>query len=286
MENPYWRSLVLPDPTYWFRITAFAVFFAALSEITNRVVRHAAADSSRSEEAFAALATLRADGTSSGALAGGTAISMIHSLVTSAVAVWAAISLSWSDDTDGHVAALWSWTLAFSQGYFIADGVLYGFSRDGELWVIIHHAWMAVAHHPIGELSKGCTLMGAGSCSRAVWFSAVGYFAEISTIFLNIRWYQHKRLKRNSAWYTLNSACLLITYPLTRVLIIIVLLTSSVWPAWSEYRQKGLAGLIIFTTVTYVALMLMSSYHFYTLISRGLGRALTFTPASFEKQKQ
>lgn len=261
MENPYWLSLVSPEPTYWRRIIIFAGLFFGFFKVVDGLVRRAAADPSRSK-ALAALATT--DGPGCGLAAATCACSSLHAVVTASAAVWSVAVLGLSGDPDGSVARLWSWTLAFSQGYFFADGVLFGLSPHGETWVAVHHVWMTVAHNPIGELSRGCALMGCGLCSRAVWLSAVGYLAEISTLFLNIRWFQHRWMTKHSTWYTLNSICLLVTYPLTRIVLVIVLLGTSLWPFWSQYRENGISSLVVFTTATYAALMLMSVLLFHT----------------------
>merc|ERR1712087_212848 len=144
--------------------------------------------------------------------------------------------------------------------------------------------WMVIAHHPIGEPTVGCRLMGCGDCSLAVWLSATGYWAEISTVFLCIRQFQHKLLRKHSVWYTINSALLLLTYPTARVLGAALILGGSLWPRREEYQKQGLGSLVTFTTVTYVAMALMSTYYFWTLVSRGLSRALFYTPDAAKDQ--
>ncbi|CAE8611047.1 unnamed protein product [Polarella glacialis] len=97
---------------------------------------------------------------------------------------------------------------------------------------------MTLAHHPIGALSRGCMLMGCGDCTLAVWLSATGYLSEISTVFLNIRWFQHRWLRQHSIWYTINMILVLVTYPLARVIIPVpFILAGSLWPRWAEQHS-------------------------------------------------
>lgn len=288
MENPYWLALTSPEPGYVFRIALFTGLFAGVSKLVERVVARAKQDAGQLQAALASLSEPRKSGREgrSGSNAASTTISSIHAVGTSLSAVWVVLALQfWArGDPDGSISRLWSWTLAFSQGYFIADGLCFGLDENGATWVLIHHAWMTIAHHPIGELTRGCALMGLGDCSRAVWLSSVGYLSEVSTVFLNIRWLQHQWLQEHNIWYSVNSSIILLTYPSARVLAVPCLLAGSLWPHWQRYRQNGLGSLVIFTSVTYSALMLMSSYFFYTLVRRGLSRALTFQPSSDKKE--
>lgn len=283
MENPYWLVIASPEPTYLASIAASAAFFAVLFVAVDRAV-----SSDASGGAFKALSSPRAGTASgksasarSGLTAATTACSMLHAAVTSAVAV-RVVMLLLAGDPGGLAANMWHWALVCSQGYFIADALLYGTRR--ETWVLVHHAWMIVAHHPIGELRRGCILMGCGDCNRAVWLSATGYWAEISTLFLNIRWIQHRWLRKHSILYTINSMCLLVSYPVSRVVAAAAILMGSLWPHWAEYNKEGLGNLVVFTTVTYIAMALMSSYYFYTLVSKGLARALVFAPEASKEQ--
>eukprot|EP00933_Yihiella_yeosuensis_P065740 TRINITY_DN6970_c0_g1_i1.p1 TRINITY_DN6970_c0_g1~~TRINITY_DN6970_c0_g1_i1.p1 ORF type:complete len:318 (+),score=28.42 TRINITY_DN6970_c0_g1_i1:88-954(+) len=287
MENPYWLSLTSPNPSYVCRIGMFAAIFGVCSKTVELLVKSANAEKGSFSAALAALSNPLKNGEGRSGKEAATCIcSTIHALGTSAASIWAVLALQfWSrGDPDGSIASLWSWALAFSQGYFIADGIIYGLdSVEGETWVSVHHAWMTLAHHPIGELTRCCRLMGVGDASRAVWLSSTGYWSEISTVFLNIRWLQHRWLKKHSFWYSLNSAALLVTYPAVRVVGIPIMLYTSLFPHWTEYQKSGLGSLAVFTTVTYSALVLMSTYFFSTLIGRGLNRALTFTPRTAKK---
>lgn len=277
MENPYWLALVAPQPAYLARIGAFTAGFGALFLAVERAVSSCGTSGSLHEVSSPRNSSPGSKPGRSGVTAASNVCAIVHSSVTSSVAVWVTLRLALGGQSEAAVWA-WHWALAFSQGYFIADAALYGTRR--ETWVIIHHLWMAVAHHPIGEPLRLCALMGCGDCTRAVWLSATGYWAEISTVSLNVRWFHHRLLRKSSAWYTANSAILLITYPAARMLAVPFILGSSLWPFWDEYRRQGLGSLVTFTTVTYLAMSLMSSYYYYTLIRRGLGRVLAYTPDS------
>mmetsp|Transcript_10827 Transcript_10827/g.27992 ORF Transcript_10827/g.27992 Transcript_10827/m.27992 type:complete len:285 (-) Transcript_10827:80-934(-) len=284
MENPFWLALTAPQPAYLLRIGAFAAAFAGLFVAVDRLVSAAASGSAlqvvsspRGGAKHGAKTSAR-----SGLSAATNVCSAVHALVTAVGAVWTVWQL-WMGDPSGLAPMVWQWVLAFSQGYFIADAGLYGTRR--EAWVLIHHGWMIVAHHPIGEPLVGCRLMGAGDCSLAIWLSATGYWAEISTIFLVIRWFQIRFLRKHSVWYTINSVCLLVTYPLMRIPTALAILVFSLWPRSAEYERQGLSSLVTFTTVTYIVMALMSSFYFYTLVSRGLLRALVFAPAGSSKEQ-
>ncbi|CAE8612513.1 unnamed protein product [Polarella glacialis] len=283
MENPYWLALANPELGYLTRIAAFTALFAGLSKAVEWVVASARPEGGVSS-ALAALSDPSKEGKArSGAQAASTVLSMVHALGTSAASIWTVQALlrgGAAADPEA-VARLWSWALAYSQGYFIADGIYNALSEHGETWVLWHHAWMTLAHHPIGALSRGCMLMGCGDCSLAVWLSATGYLSEISTVFLNIRWFQHRWLRQHSIWYTINMILVLVTYPLARVIIPVpFILAGSLWPRWAEYQKQGLGSLVVFTSVTYSALTLMSMYFLYTLVNRGLHRALTLRPCA------
>merc|ERR1711972_1224861 len=114
--------------------------------------------------------------------------------------------------------------------------------------------------------------------------SATGYAAEISTLFLNVRKFQHAWMRKHSFWYSLNSGLLLLTYPTTRVGGAAAILAGSLWPHWAEYKSKGLGSLVVFTSVTYIALALMSTFFTYTLVKKGIKRALVFKPVEGKEQ--
>lgn len=295
MENPYWLAFSSPNPAYVAEIGAWSAGFAVLFVATDRLVARSA-NSPGGSERLVALSSPRpvapstpsegaasTGGERSGLQAATTVCSLVHAVGTTYAAARACWLLA-RGDPQGLAPPLWQAALAFSQGYFVADGLLYGTRR--EAWVLIHHSWMIIAHHPIGEPLRCCQLMGAGDCNRAIWLSATGYAAELSTIFLNIRIFQHKWLRKHSAWYSVNSALLLVTYPLTRVVAAPAIIFGSLWPHWGEYTRQGLGSLATFTTVTYTALGLMSAFYFYSLVSKGLRRALVFTPsADGDKEK-
>mmetsp|Transcript_123422 Transcript_123422/g.384126 ORF Transcript_123422/g.384126 Transcript_123422/m.384126 type:complete len:282 (+) Transcript_123422:106-951(+) len=270
-DNPYWLALTAPQPAYLARIAGFTALFAAAFVAVDRQVSTA-----RAGDTLEGLSSPRRPPPGrSGLTAATNVIATAHALVTSGAAMWVVLCQAYGDPF-GWAVSVWQWALAFSQGYFLADAALYGTRR--EAWVLVHHGWMIIAHHPIGEPLHGCALMGCGDCGRAVWLSATGYWAEISTVFLNIRWFQLRWYERHDFWYLLNSACLLVTYPLMRVVAVPFILSGSLWPYGEEYRQRGLGSLVTSTTVTYSAMVLMSSYYYYTLVSKGLSRVLFFRP--------
>lgn len=271
MENPYWLAVTAPQTAYLGRIAAFTACFAVLFLRTDSQVSIAGKNS-----ALHGLSSpRRSQPGRSGLTAATNVCALVHSVGTSLAAVWVTLCLA-TGDPMGWAAPVWQWALAFSQGYFLADAALYGTRR--EAWVLIHHGWMIIAHHPIGESLHGCVLMGCGDCNRAVWLSATGYWAEISTVFLNIRWFQHRWLGEQCIWYTLNSALLLVSYPAARIVAVPFIISRSLWPYRDAYRREGLDSLVVFTTVTYFAMLLMSSYYYYTLVSRGLRRVLVLSP--------
>lgn len=290
MENPYWLSLVEPRPEYLKTIAGWALGFGGVFVTVDLIVSRGASTSKGTNNALKAVSSPRpgtaaGDGRPkrSGLSAATTICSTLHALVTSVNAVRSCLMLTAGDTAlDDAAVKLWQSTLAFSQGYFVADALLYGTRR--ETWNLLHHGWMILAHHPIGEPLKGCMLMGCGDCRRAIWLSATGYGAEISTLFLNIRKFQIWLLRKHSIWYTVNSALLLITYPITRVVASGAILWFSLWPHMPEYQRQGLGGLVTFTTVTYSALTLMSAYFYCTLLSKGIGRALVLK-SSADKEK-
>lgn len=276
LENPYWLALVAPNPAYLARIAGFAALFAAAFVTVDRQVSSAATGTP-----LEGLSSPRRPPPGRSGLTAATNVCAIaHALVTSGAAIWVVLCQALGDPR-GSAVNVWQWALAFSQGYFIADAALYGTRRES--WVLVHHAWMTIAHHPIGEPLRGCALMGCGDCGRAIWLSATGYWAEISTVFLNLRWFLHRRLEGHSVWYTINSACLLVTYPTARIVAVPFILGGSLWPYWEEYRQRGIGGLATFTTVTYSAMVLMSSYYYVTLVSKGFRKVLFFRQDSEKK---
>mmetsp|Transcript_47126 Transcript_47126/g.113035 ORF Transcript_47126/g.113035 Transcript_47126/m.113035 type:complete len:282 (-) Transcript_47126:43-888(-) len=276
-DNPYWLAVAAPQPAYLARIASFTVLFAAAFVVVDRKV-----SSAMTGNPLSGLSSPRRPPPGrSGLTAATNVIATVHALVTSGAAIWVVLSLLWGD-ASGSAVLVWQWALAFSQGYFLADAALYGTRRES--WVIVHHLWMVLAHHPIGEPLHGCRLMGCGDCGRAVWLSATGYWAEISTVFLNIRWFQHRWFTSHSVWYTINSACLLVSYPLARVVAVPIILSGSLWPYWEEYRQRGLGSLVTFTTMTYTAMVLMSSFYYFTLVSKGLSRVLVFRPEATKRE--
>jgi len=281
MENPYWLALTAPNPSYVGRIAGFTAFFATSFLILERLTSR-----SSPRGLLHGLSSPRGGRSApperSGLQAATNINSLIHCTGTACASVWTCLQLL-RGDPGGLAAPVWRWALAFSQGYFIADALLYGTRR--EHWVLVHHGWMVIAHHPIGEPLRLCQMMGCGDANVAVWLSATGYLAEISTVFLNIRWFHHKLLKKHCLWYTINSALLLLTYPIARVAAVPFILGGSLWPRWGMYSERGLGGLVVFTTVTYTAMSLMSAYYTYTLFAKGLSRAL-YLDTQEEKDKE
>jgi len=280
MENPYGLSLTAPSLPYLARIGIFSAGFALINVSFAKSV--AGADAGGAMEALSSPRQGKSAGKNarSGLTAATTVCSLLHSFVTSAAAVWVVFALALGGDKDLAIS-IWQWALAFSQGYFVVDALVYGTQRES--WVLVHHSWMVIAHHPIGEPTRLCSLMGAGDCSVAVWLSATGYFAEISTVFLCLRFFQIKWMTEHNIWYTINSACLLATYPTMRVGGAIAILVGSLWPRWEEYSRNGLGSLVVFTTVTYVAMAAMSSFYTFVLLRKGVRHALMFSPASKEQ---
>lgn len=289
MENPYWLAVSAPEPRYLTTIAVWSALWAALFLAVDWTVSRGGRRKTPFLEAMSsprpgATTPAGEDGRGeerSGLTAATTVCSTVHAAGTSFAAVRTVLLLM-DGDQSGLAPPLWQAALAFSQGYFVADALLYGTRRES--WVLIHHTWMIIAHHPIGEPSRGCMLMGCGSCARAIWLSATGYGAEISTIFLNIRKFQHWWLQEHSTWYTVNSVLLLVTYPTSRVLAAGAIIWGSLLPHWPEYQRNNLGGLITFTVVTYCMLALMSAFYTYSLISKGLTRALFFTPVRVKEQ--
>lgn len=271
MDNPYWLAIIAPQPAYLVRIALFVALFTG----TFLTVDWKVASSSAGTSLQGLSSPRQRTPGRSGLQAATTVCSSIHALGTSIAAIWV-VAAQAAGDTSGFAVPLWQWALAFSQGYFLADAALYGVRRES--WVVLHHGWMVLAHHPIGEPAHGCRLMGCGDCSRAVWLSATGYLAEVSTVFLSVRWFQHRWLRKHSAWYTVNSVCLLVTYAAGRLVTVPLILGGSLWPYRAEYSQAGLHSLVVFTSVTYTAMLLMSAFFLYTLVCKGLRRVLVFTP--------
>lgn len=114
---------------------------------------------------------------------------------------------------------VWPPTIALSIGYFISDFIFFALPTKQPV-MVIHHLVMIVGHYPTMEL-PAATLYGAGDPHLIMWLSAVGYLTEISNIFLDVRWFQLKVFPGPPAdWsYALNSLFLLVSYILTRVVI-------------------------------------------------------------------
>lgn len=275
MENPYLLALTSPNHGYLRRIGCFAAAFAFLFFIVERMVKTA------DDGCFlAAVSSPKSRQKGRKALRDGlgaatTACSIFHAFCVSIGACWTTWTLAHGDPL-GLAQPVWQWCLTFSQGYFLADALMYGTRR--EYWVLLHHLWMIIAHHPVGDPKTGCINMGLGDCGFAVWLSCTGYLAEISTILLGFRWVQIKVLRESSIWYTINSAVLLFFYPLTRIIAPAIIVFGYLWPKAPDYEKTGLSSLVTFTTVTYAVLALMSSYHLSSLLNGGLSRALFFSP--------
>lgn len=138
------------------------------------------------------------------------AVGFVHALVVSA----AAIAVTVFERYD-----VWPPTLAYSLGYFLSDFCFYA-APTLNFPIVIHHIVMVVGHYPVME-REAATLYGAGDAHLITWLSACGYLTEISNLFLDVRWYQLKvqpRTPSNGA-YALNAAVLLLTYVLTRIVI-------------------------------------------------------------------
>lgn len=280
LENPYWLALTSPNPSYIGRIAGFTALFATSFLILDRLTSRSSAN-----QLLHGLSSPRGGRSRpperSGLQAATNILSLVHSTGTAIGSVWTVIQLL-RGDPGGWAAPVWQWVLAFSQGYFFSDALLYGTRR--EHWVLVHHGWMIIAHHPIGEPLRLCSMMGCGDANLAVWLSATGYTAEVSTVFLNTRWFHHKLLKKHCLWYTINSALLLLTYPTARVLAVPFILGGSLWPRWGMYSEHGLGGLVVFTSVTYAAMSAMSAYYTYTLLAKGLNRALYLDKEEKDKE--
>jgi len=113
---------------------------------------------------------------------------------------------------------IWPLTIAYSIGYFISDFIFYALPTR-QLVMVIHHVVMIIGHYPTME-RPAAVLYGAGDAELIMWLSAVGYLTEISNIFLDVRWFQLKVFGTPATLpYALNSLLLLVSYVVTRVLI-------------------------------------------------------------------
>mmetsp|Transcript_20575 Transcript_20575/g.63990 ORF Transcript_20575/g.63990 Transcript_20575/m.63990 type:complete len:147 (-) Transcript_20575:10-450(-) len=123
---------------------------------------------------------------------------------------------------------------------------------------------MIIGHYPTME-RPAAVLYGAGDAELIMWLSAVGYLTEISNIFLDVRWFQLKVFGTPATLpYALNSLLLLVSYVVTRVLIMPIVTWTRVVPRYAQYKQAGqLTSFYVVTTgVGFITLMSVA----YTVI--------------------
>lgn len=235
-------------------------------------------------------------------LFGAYVVGFVHAAVVSVVAVRVVVYERYE---------LWPLTVAYSIGYFISDFLFYALPTRQAV-MVVHHVVMIVGHYPTME-RPAAALYGAGDPHLIMWLSAAGYLTEISNLFLDVRWFQLKVAGPPSPLpYAANSALLLASYILTRVLIMplvraragpraralaarapprgcsrapsspVRLCAQATWrylvPKYGQYAAAGqLASFyVVLSGVSFISLM--SVAYTYILLKPGLRAFLFFAP--------
>lgn len=124
----------------------------------------------------------------------------IHSIATAVIAVGILIfrhlaGNSW-DYRGIDLIKVWQTVgLPISISYFIMDCFFYCLPRK-DLIIFVHHVIMCFCHYPVGH-DSGSTILGLGDKEWITWLSIMGYTSEVSTAFMNYRWYLLNSLEEN-----------------------------------------------------------------------------------------
>eukprot|EP00941_MAST-03F_sp_MAST-3F-sp1_P000838 g838.t1 len=171
----------------------------------------------------------------------------IHAFGTSIGAI-GVIVLGW---TGPHWWRSW---LAFSVGYWCADCIHHALKPD--ISMVAHHLVVGGCNFFAGHWYTAVTA-GAGTPEFAVWLSAAGYLMELSTVFLCLRWFSKMLRPTRSAYYSMITIVMLITWLPVRCLFAPYVLIFQVLPRLKTYYALGslaFGGFAVFGWTVIIAL--------------------------------
>ncbi|KAA8499583.1 Transmembrane protein 56-A [Porphyridium purpureum] len=175
--------------------------------------------------------------------------------------------------------SFWRGALLFTMGYFLADCVivLLFFKRfDRKVETLLQHVrnviatqWGSVAHHACALLTAHWVLH-EGSYFAQLWIAGTEA-TELSTFFVNMRWFASHTLRRDSGLYVVIGLTMMVTFVTTRLVLYPAFL---IWmfqnPALEQYGLPdtkmgamllGVTGAVATTTVS-----LLNVYWSYRMI--------------------